>query len=84
MLYEALGDFMAIFDKVAVIEKEREVFVKNGIILTRDRVENLGEFVELRAPLSTDVNAEAIKLGLTQDRIVPETYIRLVLKNQSS
>lgn len=84
VLYEALGDFFAIFDKIAVVEKERDVFVKNEIILTRDRVEGLGEFIELKAPLSTDLNAEAGKLGLTQDRVVPETYIRLILKNKSA
>ncbi len=84
VLYETLGDFFTVFDKIAVVEKDREVFVKNDIILTLDRVEGLGEFVELRAPLAADITAEAIKLGLTQDRLVPETYIRLVLKNQSS
>lgn len=83
VLRENLEDLFTIFDKVAVIEKDREVFVKDNIVLARDGVDGLGEFVELRAPLSVDLNSEATKLGLTSDRMVPETYIRLCLKNQA-
>lgn len=83
VLWDTVPGFFDIFDKVAVIEKEREIFVRGDMILVVDQVEGLGSFVEIRAPLSSDVMAEAAKLGLTPDRMVPETYLRLFLKNQA-
>ncbi len=77
------ADFFSVFDKVAVIEKERQVFVRGDIILTLDKIDGLGEFTEMRAPVATSIGSEAEKLGLTPDRMIPETYIRLFLKNQS-
>ena len=83
ILPETMEDFFTVFDKVAVIEKERQIFVKGDVVLALDGIDGLGEFVEVRAPAHSDVGSEAIKLGLTPDRMIPETYIRLFLKTQS-
>jgi len=39
------ADFFSVFDKVAVIEKERQVFVRGDIILTLDKIDGLGEYI---------------------------------------
>ena len=83
VLRETVSDFLVIFDEVATIQKEREIFVKDDIILALDHVRGLGEFVEMRAPIATDIMAEAVVLGLSVDVMVPGTYIRLFLENQS-
>lgn len=80
---EMVADFFDVFDKVAVIEKRRETFIKNDIVLTRDTIDGLGHFTEMKAPVTTDIRDEAVRLGLGPDRMVPETYIRLFLKNQT-
>ncbi len=71
------------FEKIGDIKKEREVFIKNGSVLTRDKVEGLGEFTEIRSA-DTDVLETARELGLDSEDVVPDTYIRLYLKNQSA
>lgn len=83
ILPETVSGFFEVFDKVAVIEKERQLFVKGDMVLALDKIDGLGEFTEMRAPVSSNIEAEAEKLGLTSDRMIPETYIRLFLKNQS-
>lgn len=83
ILPETMSDFFEIFEKVAVIEKERQIFVKGDMVIALDKIDGLGEFTEMRAPVSSNIETETEKLGLTSDRMVPETYIRLFLKNQS-
>lgn len=83
ILRENVDGIFTVFDQVAVLEKQRALFVKGDMVLTLDRIKNLGEFVEMRAPVSSDVMGEATKLGLTADRMIPETYIRLFLKQET-
>lgn len=82
---ESAEELRHMFDTVGVVRKTREVFLHDGIVLHKDTVEDLGEFVEIKGRMGTseeEIIAFASKLGLHAENIVPETYIRCTLKHQ--
>ncbi len=81
-ILEALG-----FRKIAAVRKSREYYAYGSLTVSLDRVEGLGEFVEIEAVASSEASikeaeaeiaALAERLGL-KDK-VDETYLELVLK----
>lgn len=81
-MLEALG-----FKKVAVIKKNREYYAYSSLTISVDRVEGLGDFVEIEAVASSEASVKeaeaeiaalAERLGL-RDK-VDETYLELFLK----
>jgi homotetrameric cytidine deaminase len=80
-LDEALGT-------LAVVEKERRLLLWEGVRIHLDTVRGLGSFVELEgvAPEGSDLSGERDRvaqlteaLGITEDRILPDSYSDLVL-----
>jgi homotetrameric cytidine deaminase len=85
-LDEALGT-------LAVVEKERRLLLWEGVRIHLDTVRGLGSFVELEgvAPEGSDLSGEhgrvaqlAEALGITEDRILPDSYSDLVLAQDAS
>lgn len=80
----SVSDLIAGFDVVGTLHKERELFTKEGLVLARDRVRELGDFVEIRSP-TTDSNTDLAllirELGFTDSDIVPASYLRLYLRS---
>lgn len=84
---ESIKDVLAAFLPVVTLRKEREIFTRNGLILHRDRVEALGEFVEVKGTAET-TEAKLIELvrelGFAESDIVSETYVQLYLKGRAT
>ena len=85
-LDEALGT-------LAVVQKERRLLLWEGVRIHLDTVQGLGSFVELEgvAPEGSDLSGEhgrvaqlAEALGITEDRILPDSYSDLVLARDAS
>lgn len=68
------------FEKVAEVIKEREVFEKGGISVFLDRVEGLGEFVEIEG--EADLKEVAESIGIPW-RPVELTYLEMVLTRRA-
>ncbi len=84
---ETIGAIRKELDEVAVLTKDREIFTREGFSLTLDRVDRLGEFIEISAPtVNGDGEARLTEiieeLGLNHEDLVPETYLKLYLKKQ--
>jgi homotetrameric cytidine deaminase len=72
-----------------VVEKTRRLLLADGVRIHLDRVEGLGDWVELEAvaPADSDLSAEHAKvaelraaLGMTDDRVVATGYAALLLE----
>ncbi|QOJ78577.1 class IV adenylate cyclase [Infirmifilum lucidum] len=87
-----VGDFEGIlkvlnsigFTEVARIVKHREFYELDNVEISLDRVEGLGDFVELedRGAGAEGLRRVAEKLGLSE--VVHETYLELYLKSRAS
>ncbi|MBI2121586.1 MAG: CYTH domain-containing protein [Candidatus Sungbacteria bacterium] len=84
---ERIGEFLREMQTVAVIEKDREVFIKDGILLHRDKVAGLGEFTEFYGT-ETMQEAELLKqayaLGFSDSDMVRTSYLALYLERAKS
>lgn len=77
-------EFFDRFDKVTVIKKNREILTSNGLLMHRDRVENLGDFTEIIGMPTTndgEIMEAAERIGLGQKYIAEDSYIRIFLKS---
>ncbi len=72
------------FTEVARIVKHREFYELEGVEVSLDRVEGLGDFVELedRGVGAGGLRRVAERLGLSE--VVHETYLELYLKSRAS
>ncbi|MFD1597573.1 class IV adenylate cyclase [Halobellus rarus] len=84
-IFDGLG-----FEQAAVVEKEREYFVLDGYTVTLDRVDGLGEFVEVEAEASESADVESVRdgafevlrrLGLDPDEQIRTSYLGLLLED---
>ncbi|MFD1684509.1 class IV adenylate cyclase [Halobellus litoreus] len=82
-IVEGLG-----FESAAVVEKEREFFSLDGYTVTLDRVDGLGEFVEVEAEVDEDADVDSVRdgafavlrrLGLDPDEQIRTSYLGLLL-----
>ncbi len=74
-------------DEEVVVKKDRKIFTRGGFVLDVDVVEGLGEFLEVKAPVSAsvdDIMAIIMELGFTIKDIVTETYLQMRLKNKEA
>ncbi|MBI2627008.1 MAG: CYTH domain-containing protein [Parcubacteria group bacterium] len=75
------------FIVIAHISKERELFKKDGYLLSCDRVLGLGDFTEIKGS-TPDSYAELLtiakSLGFGEADVIPQTYLRQLLARQSS
>ena len=88
-ILEALG-----FDPAATVRKDRRRFALDGLTVTLDRVEGLGEFVEVETETEEDETAlEAARerayeilrdLGLDPDEQIRTSYLGLLLEARNS
>jgi len=85
-LFEGLG-----FEPAAVVEKHRTFFELDGYTVTLDRVEGLGEFVEVEAEADTERDVDAVRegafevlrrLGLDPDAGIRTSYLGLLLDGE--
>lgn len=83
-IFDGLG-----FEPAAVVEKEREFFEIDGYTITLDRVEGLGEFVEVETEARESTDVESLRrgafdvlrrLGLDPDEQVRTSYLGLLLE----
>ncbi len=68
------------FRKVAEVIKEREVYEKEGVIVSLDRVEGLGEFVEIEGDANLREIAESLDIPW---RPISFTYLEMVLTRKA-
>ena len=71
-----------------VVRKEREIFLRDNIRIHLDRVESLGDFIELEAVFDGDEGAEPAEyervralmtvLGIREEDLIRESYEELV------
>ncbi|QCC48311.1 class IV adenylate cyclase [Halobellus limi] len=82
-IFDGLG-----FEPAAVVEKEREFFDLDGYTVTLDRVDGLGEFVEVEAEASEGADVDSVRegafdvlrrLGLDPDEQIRTSYLGLLL-----
>ncbi|WP_144901841.1 class IV adenylate cyclase [Halobellus captivus] len=82
-IFDGLG-----FEPAAVVEKEREFFDLDGHTVTLDRVDGLGEFVEVEAEAADEADVERVRagvfevlqrLGLDPDEQIRTSYLGLLL-----
>jgi len=81
---ERIGEFLSEFQIIAVIEKEREIFVKDGTLLHRDNVKDLGLFTEFygsKDVQEADLIDVAGALGFDVTDMVRSSYLKLYLEN---
>jgi homotetrameric cytidine deaminase len=80
---EGLGAALdAAFGTVAVVEKRRRLLIADGVRIHLDRVEGLGEFVELEAVGHDDtaaIDRLRAELGIADDALVAGSYADLLL-----
>lgn len=75
--------FLSEFEVIATLTKKRERFRKDGFVLAVDNVEDLGEFVEIKAPTIEAANSLmniVEELGFSSQDVLPDSYLRLYLK----
>jgi adenylate cyclase class 2 len=84
-IFDGLG-----FEPAAVVEKEREFFDLDGYTVTLDRVDGLGEFVEVEIEASESADVASLRegafdvlrrLGLDPDDQIRTSYLGLLLEN---
>lgn len=68
------------FRKVAEVFKEREVYEKEGVTVFLDKVEGLGEFVEIEGNADLKVVAESLDIPW---RPVSLTYLEMMLTRKA-
>jgi len=82
-IFDGLG-----FEPAAVVEKERAIFGLDGCTVTLDRVDGLGEFVEVEAEADDSADVERVRdgvfevvrrLGLDPDDQIRTSYLGLLL-----
>jgi len=81
---ERIREFLSEFQTIAVIEKEREIFVKDGTLLHRDEVKDLGLFTEFYGTKNVqeaDLIDVAGALGFDVTDMVRSSYLKLYLEN---
>lgn len=84
---ERVEEFLSELQKVAVIEKDREIFTKDGILLYRDKVKGLGEFTEFygtKTMQEADLLEQACALGFFDSDLIRASYLTLYLENAQS
>lgn len=84
---ERVGEFLSEMHTIAVIEKDREIFVKDGILLHRDKVKGLGEFTEFygtKTMKESDLLEQAFALGFSDSDLIRASYLALYLENAQS
>jgi adenylate cyclase class 2 len=74
------------YDPAATVEKERERFTVDGITVTLDTVDGLGEFVEAELETAEDIDSARDRilslltdLGLDTDEQIRTSYLGLLL-----
>ncbi|MFB6092790.1 MAG: class IV adenylate cyclase [Haloquadratum sp.] len=76
------------FEPAAVVEKDREFYALEGYTVTLDRVDDLGEFVEVEAEASSSDDVASVRegafdllcrLGLDPDDQIRTSYLGLLL-----
>jgi len=75
-------ELLKTFDQIVRVKKEREIFTRNGFVLHLDRVEELGEFIEIKGLMATtdeELMQVVGELGFREGDIVYSTYLRLML-----
>ncbi|MEZ0346735.1 MAG: class IV adenylate cyclase [Infirmifilum sp.] len=84
---DKLNELLLVLDKlgfkvVARIAKHREFYLLEGVEVSLDKVEDLGNFVEIEDKGAGEhkIREVATKLGLQE--LVPETYLELYLKRR--
>ena len=77
------------YEPAATVEKERDRYSLDGVTVTLDSVEGLGEFVEAELETETDVEAarervQAVleRLGLDPDEGIRTSYLGLLLAEE--
>lgn len=83
----SVKELRATFEEVLQIRKEREIFTRNGFVLHLDRVEGLGNFIEIKGLMATtdeELMAAAMELGFSEGDIVNDTYLRLMLATKTA
>jgi len=81
----SVSELIAGFDIIVTLHKEREIFTRDGFVLTRDRVKELGSFTEIRAPTpdrNADLGSLVRELGFGDIDVVQASYLRLYLTTQ--
>ena len=73
-ILKALG-----FREVARVEKQREVYEKEGVSIALDEVKGLGSFIEIEGSSEEVVLRVAEELGLRREDFVNATYLEMVL-----
>lgn len=75
-------------EKVVVVSKTREVFRLGDICICLDRIENLGEYVEVEIINNNKDNSLIrdllVDLGIEKDDIIEKGYITMLLAQQGS
>lgn len=67
------------FKKVAEVDKEREIFEREGIVVSLDRVEGLGEFIEIEGETNLKEVAESIGISW---KPISFTYLEMILSQK--
>jgi adenylate cyclase class 2 len=76
------------FEPAAVVEKHRTFYELDGYTVTLDRVDGLGEFVEVEAETEAEADVDAVRegafdvldrLGLDPDEQIRTSYLGLLL-----
>ena len=74
---------LGVFDSVVTISKERETFYRDNFLLHRDKVQDLGEFIEIKAtmPIGENVLLNLAKeLGFKETDLIVDSYVKLKRK----
>lgn len=72
------------FRRGKITQREREIFIKDGILLHRDKVKGLGEFTEFygtKAMQEADLLEQAYALGFSESDLIRTSYLTLYLEN---
>lgn len=80
---DSVQNIISAFDRVAVIRKRREIFMRQNFIMNRDTVEGLGEFTEIKSSVPVEDIAlldVARELGFSEGDISPDSYVNLQRK----
>jgi adenylate cyclase class 2 len=74
------------FNKILSIKKEREIYRLDDFELCIDKVDKIGDFIEIEILKQnfnrTKLNNLMKKLGLAEDLIIEETYPELLIKRK--
>ncbi|HDD34114.1 MAG TPA: CYTH domain-containing protein [Thermofilaceae archaeon] len=72
------------FKELATVKKLREVYVLDDVEVCLDRVEGLGEFVEVESRGASSRELVELLEELGAGELVAETYLELVLRRSST